>query len=127
MVKSARSPKKLKKLTLKKQFVFLCSCCAVVFTLFVAGLYLDSYIKGRRVLGSQIELEERQLLSQKEQKKYWENFLKENPNYLPGWLELTNIYLEEGEVENARESLSKAKKINPNSPEVKDLQKRLSY
>ncbi|MFZ5932817.1 MAG: hypothetical protein ACOYT7_01950 [Patescibacteria group bacterium] len=127
MVKSASRPKKAKRLSFKKQLIFLCSCCATLFLLFLAGLNFDNYLQVQRVLGSQIQnlAEEKEVLNA--QKLFWEQFLSENPTYLEGWISLAEINLELGESEEAKLSFSQAKSINPNSPKVKDFEERLNY
>lgn len=114
MAKSANRPKKAKKASFKKQLVFLCSCCAVVLLLFVAGFNLENFLAGKRVLGikTQNQIDEQALL--KEQKIYWEEFLAANPTYLDGWIGLANIEQKLGNLEGAKLSLDKAKAINPN-------------
>ena len=125
MVKSANQTKRVKKTSFKKQLIFLCSCCAVVLLLFVAGANLENFLDSKRVLGlkTQNQKYEQQLL--KEQKLYWENFLAKNPTYLDGWIELANIELALGNPEEAQLSLEQAKTISPNSSSVKALQEVL--
>ena len=100
----------------KNPAIFLCSCCAVIFLLFIAGFNFEKFLASqRRVLGieTQNQIYEQELL--KEQKIYWENFLAENPTYFDGWIELANIDLKLGNLEEAKLSFEKAKTINPNS------------
>jgi len=125
MTKNPAERKKAKRGSLKKQLIFLCSCCAVVLLLFVAGFNLESFLADKRVLGlkTQNRIDEQQLL--KEQKLYWEEFLAENPTYLDGWIELANIELKLGNLEEAKLSLDKAKAIGPNSSKVKALEDAL--
>lgn len=109
----------------KNPAVFLCSCCAVVLLLFVAGFNLENFLAGKRVLGlkTQNQNYEQQLL--KEQKLYWEDFLAANPTYLDGWIELANINLKLEARQEAKASLEKAKIISPNSSKIKDLEASL--
>lgn len=125
MTKNPAEHKKAKKASFKKQLIFLCSCCAVVFLLFVAGFNLENFLAGKRVLGlkTQNQIGEQELL--KEQKSYWEDFLAENPTYLDGWIELANIELKLGKLEEAKLSLDKAEAISPNSSKVKALEETL--
>lgn len=59
------------------------------------------------------------------EKAYWINYLKENPNYIDGWLELTKIEYEMGNIPQATRSLEKAKNINPNLLKVKNTEMEL--
>jgi len=125
MTKNSAEHKKTKKVSLKKHLIFLCSCCAVILLLFIAGFNFENYLKKERVLGleSQKNIYEQKLL--KEQKTYWEDFLAENPTYLDGWIELASINLKLGEKEEAKASLEKAKIISPNSSKIKGLEESL--
>ena len=125
MTKNPAERKKTKRGAFKKQLIFLCSCCAVVLLLFVAGFNLENFLVGKRVLGTQTQnqKDEQQLL--KEQKLYWQGLLATNPTYLDGWIELANVQLKLGEKEEARLSLAQAKNINPNSLKTKNLEESL--
>jgi tetratricopeptide (TPR) repeat protein len=59
------------------------------------------------------------------QKKFWLNYLKQNPHYIDGWLELTKIEYELGNVTRAIQYLEKAKNINPNLSKVKETEMKL--
>lgn len=72
---------------------------------------------------TQNQIYEQELL--REQKIYWKEFLAENPTYLDGLIELANIELKLGNLEEARLSFEKAKGIGPNSSKVKDLEEAL--
>ena len=121
MTKNPAERKKAKKASFKKQLIFLCSCCAVVLLLFVAGFNLENFLAGKRVLGikTQNQIYEQELL--KEQKLYWEEFLAANPTYLDGWIELTRINISLGDNSAARIAHQKAEEINPNSEKLNDL------
>ena len=58
-------------------------------------------------------------------KEFWNNFLQENPDYFEGWIELTGLYVESEEFDLARLALDKARQINPNSKEIRNLEERL--
>jgi len=122
---SASHPKKTRKAPLKKQLLFLCSCCAVVFLLFIAGFNFEKVISTKNVLGARSEtaLNEEALLTQ--EKAFWEKLTQENPTYLEGWLELTDISFKLGDREEASVFLEKAKTINQNSDKVKALEEKL--
>jgi len=46
--------------------------------------------------------------------KFWKNFLGKNPNYYQGWLELSKIQKELGDIPASEEALKKAYSIDPN-------------
>lgn len=125
MTKNPAERKKAKKAFFKKQLIFICSCCAVILLLFVSGFNLENFLAGKRVLGikTQDQRYEQELL--KEQEIYWKEFLAENPTYLDGLIELANIELKLGNLEEAKLSLEKAKAISPNSSKVKYLEEAL--
>lgn len=52
---------------------------------------------------------------------YWNYFLSKNNQYLPGWIELSKLELENGNYTKALEAYKKAKLIDPNSNVVKEL------
>ena len=99
---------------IKKEILFFCSCCAAVIVLLITGINLQSYLTPNQVLGTKAEVAGP---SENEQEKiFWENFLKDNPRYFDGWLELARIYDEEGNLEAKEKALNYAREINPNSP-----------
>lgn len=51
----------------------------------------------------------------------WKKILQENPNYLPGWLELAKLEIQNKNLHNAFVATNKALEINPNSDEVKKI------
>lgn len=111
--------KKSKRIKLKKQFVFLCSCCAVILVLLISAFNFENFLTNQKVLGAQSGSSEQELLL--EQKIFWEDFIVENPTYLDGWIELTKINLKLEDIESAKFSLKMAEEINPNSIKVKEL------
>lgn len=70
-------------------------------------------------MGVKTTLDSNQVLHQK--KLFWENFLRENPSYLAGWIELAKIEVQLENIEEAKFALQKAVRINPNSVEVERL------
>ncbi len=58
---------------------------------------------------------------------YWEGFVKENPSYIAGWLELAKSYYKAGDLMLTLSALQSAEKIDPNSEELKNLKGRLKY
>ena len=111
--------KKSKRIKLKKQFVFLCSCCAVILILLISAFNFESFLTNQKVLGAQSASSEEDLLY--EQKTYWEGLVSDNPTYIDAWIELADINLKLGDIESAKFSLAKAEEINPNSTQVKEL------
>jgi len=59
------------------------------------------------------------------EKHYWLRLSSENPTYLDAWLRLAEIDYELGNVDFSKGWLNQAKKINPNSKEVKTLEEKL--
>lgn len=51
---------------------------------------------------------------------YWNGFLEKNPDYLPGWLELAKLRVDNNEISDAFLAANEALKIDPNSDLVKD-------
>lgn len=59
------------------------------------------------------------------EKVFWVNYLKQHPNYIDGWLELTKIEYRMGHISNAIRNLERAKNINPNLLKVKNTEAEL--
>lgn len=117
MPKTAKENKKhSKKERVKKGVLFLCSCCAVFLLLLLSGLNLNSYLIRQKVLGTKAAVPSESTITQ--EKLFWENFLKENPTYFDGWIELAKINIKLGNQNEARDALLKAEKINPNSDKL---------
>lgn len=103
-----KEPARLKKLNLKKEALYLFSCCAVLFLLLITTFNFDNYLSSDKVLGTEIE-------ESLDEKLFWEDFVNKNPEYLDGWIELTKIYLQEGDKNAGSSALVKAREIDPNS------------
>lgn len=112
MPKPAGQSKSKSKSKIKKEIIFFCSCCAAIIVLLITGFNLQSYLTQDRVLGTKTENEP---TPPNQEKIFWENFLKDNPRYFDGWLELARIYDEEGNIEAKEQALNYAQDINPNS------------
>ncbi len=121
--KSAGKKKNNQVKSFKKHIIFLCSCCSLVFLLFLASFNFNSFLKTSQVLG--VTTENTKGSSLESQKVYWENFLSKNPTYLDGWIELSIIELNLGDKNYALGAFNTARAINPNSQSVKDLEKLL--
>ncbi len=66
---------------------------------------------------SKYKAEEKDVLgatARSEQKTFWVNLLNNEPEYLPGWIELTKLEKESGNLKSFNESLNKALEIDPN-------------
>lgn len=57
--------------------------------------------------------------------EFWQNFLALHPTYFNGWVELSSLQIQNGDLEAARESYSHAFRINPNSEELIILKLKL--
>lgn len=125
MAKAAQKKSSSKKSNIKKQFILLCSCCAVGLVLLIAGFNLDSFFDGRRILGSKTQMEEDASVKLTADKEFWNKFLQENPNYFEGWIELAGLYIESEEFDLARLALERAKQINPNTRLIRNLEEKL--
>jgi tetratricopeptide (TPR) repeat protein len=77
---------------------------------------LHIYLEAQKVLGSSIEAQE-----PLPEIVYWKQFLQTNERYFVGWLELTRLYLNDGNIQEAQATLIRAEEINPNSKEVQEL------
>lgn len=94
----------------------------VIVILLVASLTLDLSFKRDTVLGvTTTEIKQENLYS--DEIAYWQDFLKQNRNYLPGWIELAKIQKLSGDIEGFQLALSQVQKINPNSTQIIELQR----
>lgn len=113
---TAKPAKKLakKKIDFRGEIVYLCSCCAAIILLTLAGLNFNRFLFNNQVLGvattSQGNYE-----TLIEEKAYWQDFLKVNPRYLDGWVELIQVNLDLNDKTAAKETYNKAREIDPNS------------
>jgi hypothetical protein len=60
-----------------------------------------------------------------DEEEYWLNFLELNPSYFPGYVELVRIQTSKGKINEARQTILKAKELNPNSPIIMNLEQLL--
>lgn len=77
----------------------------------------------KSIAGSKIEINATTPLLQK--KFFWEDFLKENPTYLQGWIELAKTQVQLENPSAARKAFEKAIEIDPNSELVNEAEKSL--
>ncbi len=96
-----------------------------IFLLFLVGENLHSYLFGEQVLGADVNIKIQKNYELLKEKEYWDSVVLQNPSYLPGYIELININLELEDRNSAIINLIKARQINPNSEEVKSLERVL--
>jgi hypothetical protein len=84
----------------------------VVTVLTISFFNLKSYFYTPKVLGTETEIQINPAQT------FWEQFLAKNPNYFPGWIELSKIDEKNGNHPKSDEDLNHARSINPNAPEV---------
>lgn len=117
MAKAKKASKKTEPqnqlITVKNEFIFLCSCCAVILLLVITTNTISPIVRGT-VLGTSIKSQQVQNLEK--QYTFWSNFLKDNPSYFDGWIEMYKVCNQLGKIDEASNSLQKAHDINPNSP-----------
>jgi len=123
--KSAKKKRINKKISLKKEFYFLCACCATIFLLFITSFNLNQVVSPKQVLGTKTQVKNEETKVINKEIANWENFLKENPSYFEGWVKLSELKLQVGDINGAKEAYQKAFQIDPNSEEVKSLEKKL--
>ena len=101
---------------IQSEALFFASGLAVVAILFLSALNLNLYTKkglsSDKILGINIQREE--------EISYWKDLLSENPDYLPGWVELAKLQKEKGDLEGFEIAFDNIRNIDPNS-ELLDL------
>ena len=122
---AAKSAKKnlRRKVNFRSELIYLCSCCAMVLLLSLAGFNINNYIVKGNVLGAKAISGEDSYRSIIEEKNYWQEFLKITPNYLDGWIELISLNLNLNDKNSAKEAFIKAREIDPNSLKLGPYQK----
>jgi len=65
---------------------------SIIFVLLLTFVNIKNYLTPKKVLGAETQVDLRQ--------DFWNNFLSQNPNYIPGWIELGRM--------------DKVKEIDPN-------------
>lgn len=81
---------------IKKTFQEYLILGAIAIVILLSSINLSEYFAPKKVLGTTTNIDNQYSVN----KIFWENFLKENPEYIPGWIELGN--------------LEKARSIDPN-------------
>lgn len=56
----------------------------------------------------------------------WEQVVTEKPDYRDGWLQLVNLYYQNGDKQKAKDSLQMVKQIDPNNDIISTLEKLLT-
>jgi hypothetical protein len=117
MAKAKKSSKKFQPenqlITVKNEFIFLCSCCAVILLLVITTNTISPIVRGT-VLGTSTNSVN--IKNLEKQYSFWNSFLKDNPTYFDGWIELYKIDNQLNKINEANNALEKAHNINPNSP-----------
>lgn len=110
-----KSRKKLR-LKVSKEVVFLCSCCAVVIIFSLSTFNTSLFLNGNQVLGASSQAAGQDKIS------FWQDLVTKYPTYMEGWVELAKLEIKSGNLQQATFYLEKAKEIDPNSNEVKQLE-----
>jgi cytochrome c-type biogenesis protein CcmH/NrfG len=121
MKKKSAKKRANKKTNLRKEFYFLCACCATVLILLITSFNINQIISPKNILGSKTQVKSEELKALDTEILNWETFLEENPTYFEGWIRLTELKLQKGDINGAKKSYQKAFAISPNSPQVKSL------
>lgn len=116
MAKTAR--KKLKILSELKSLIALLT---VILVLTLAFANLRAYFTPKMILGLGTEVK------REEEKVFWEDFLKKNPTYIDGWIELAQILNEQLDKEGALKAINAAKNIDPNSKKIEEFIKDAGF
>ena len=113
-----RKKKRSAKTPNQKSILVVICLIIIILSLTVFNIsYLHSIKSENKVLGVQID-------AYKEIED-WTNFMNTHPNYLEGWIELTKIEYNLGDFNSAKQYISKARLIDPNSEDVKTLEDQL--
>lgn len=83
----SKTAKKINKASIQV-FIFV----AIVFILLLTSINIKNFLNPKKVLGAET--------TEPKHEEFWQQFLNENPNYVPGWIEIGRI--------------DKAKEIDPN-------------
>lgn len=119
--KTVRAKKEKVKHNFKKDFMYLCSCCAAIALLFLTGLNINKFIDSKKVLGATIDTS-----GIENEKAYWLQMVSQNPTYRDGYLELAIIDSTLGYKEESLMYFKKAKSIDPNSQKIDEVRKLLN-
>lgn len=81
----------------RRSAIYLFFYISIITLLLLSALNIENYLAPKEVLGIEIETGDRD-------REFWEIFLKQNPDYIPGWVELGRW--------------DKVKQIDPNFPSL---------
>lgn len=94
----------------KENVKYLLTISFILSVLTLITFNLQSISGSKRVLGASTRL----VQNLQTEKVFWEKFLKENPTYLEGWVELGVIEGELGNTDSSNFAFLKAEAIDPN-------------
>ncbi len=118
--KTARAKKAKVKHNFKKDFMYLCSCCAAIMVLLLTGLNINKFLDSKKVLGATIDTS-----GIENEKAYWLQVVSQNPTYRDGYLELAILDNTLGNKEESLMYFNKAKSIDPNSQKINEVKNLL--
>ena len=75
------------KAALKKSNAHFLFCLITTLVLLLSFFNFNKYFENQKVLGIKIEVDQKSE-EQLREREFWEDFLADNPNYIPGWIEL---------------------------------------
>ena len=102
----------------KKYQIKLLEYLFVILFLSLTFFNLNNYFSKKEVLGVSTENE-----VNIKKIEYLDKLVQNNPSYLDGYLELVNLEISDSNYLKANEYLESAKSINPNSQELKIIEK----
>ncbi len=122
--KPAQKPKPRNlRFNLKSHLLYLCSCCAIFTLLLLTSLNLETYFRKSKVLAAQAQ--SGPLTELVHERAFWEEKVALYPTYLDGWLSLARINFKLEDWQESQRALEMAKKIDPNSIKIINLEKEL--
>lgn len=99
---------------ISKKLVF-----SLIFFLFsVYSVNLENQKRVQKILGAQTQLKLDQGTV-----VYWEEILKERPNYRDGWVQLAASYYKTGNLEKSEEAIGRAKQLDPQNELILNFEK----
>lgn len=109
-------PKDLAQNLNKNVIIHLAICSLTIFLLYLSISNLNHYLSLANVLGASTSNELEQ------EKKFWEEIVKDSPTYQDGWIELAKVLFELKETNYAVGAYNTAKAINPNNLKLKEVE-----
>lgn len=105
---------KLKKIP-KSFWLSLIFC---VFSIFEVNIQNKRF--EQKILGAKIQVKQNQ-----QTVAYWEQIVKERPNYRDGWIHLAASYYKIGEKQKAKDAIKRAKELDPTNQTILNFEKFL--